>query len=65
MMRRQFLQGAVALALKRDRLDAAAALIEKATARGYFSAASLHVKQGSFLMGAPPDVGIQHDVIAL
>lgn len=48
MLRRHFLGGAVALALKRDRLDAAVATIEKATARGYFSAAALHVKQGSF-----------------
>jgi len=48
MMRRQFLHGAVALALKRDRLDSAVALIEKAIASGYFSAAALHVKQSSF-----------------
>ena len=48
MLRRHFLGGAVALALKRDRLDAAVAIIEKATAAGYFSAAALHVKQGSF-----------------
>lgn len=48
MLRRHFLQGAVALALKRDRLNSAVALIEKATARGYFSAAAFHVSQGDF-----------------
>jgi len=47
MLRREFLGGALALALKRDRLDAATAMLDKATASGYFSAASLHVKQGS------------------
>jgi CubicO group peptidase (beta-lactamase class C family) len=47
MLRRHFLAGSVALALKKDQTDAAVSLVEKATARGYFSAAALHVKQGS------------------
>jgi CubicO group peptidase (beta-lactamase class C family) len=47
MLRREFLGGAFALALKRDRLDAAVAILDKAAASGYFSAASLHVRQGS------------------
>ncbi len=47
MLRRQFLAGAVALALKKDRLDAAIAMVEKATSNGYFSAAALHIQQGS------------------
>ena len=48
MRRRDFLGGAVALALRRDRLDAAIALIEKATSDGRVAAASLHVRQGSY-----------------
>src|SRR5260370_39881860 len=48
MLRRDFLQGAVALALKRDRLDAAIAMVGKATSDGRVSAASLHVQQGSY-----------------
>src|SRR5712691_2994459 len=48
MQRRDFLTGAVALALKRDRVDAAVALIDKATSDGRVSAASLHVRQGSY-----------------
>ncbi len=48
MQRRDFLTGAVALALKRDRVDAAIALIDKATSDGRVSAASLHVRQGSY-----------------
>src|SRR5712691_7081610 len=47
MLRREFLAGAVALALRRDRLDAAASLIERATSSGSVSAAALHVRQGS------------------
>jgi CubicO group peptidase (beta-lactamase class C family) len=48
MRRREFLLGAAALALRRDRIDAAQALIEKAAAGGEVSAAVLHVKQGNF-----------------
>jgi CubicO group peptidase (beta-lactamase class C family) len=48
MRRRDFLGGAVALALRRDRLDAAIALVDKATSDGRVSAASLHVRQGSY-----------------
>jgi CubicO group peptidase (beta-lactamase class C family) len=48
MRRRDFLSGAVALALKRDRIDAAVALIDKATSDGRVSAASLHVRQSSY-----------------
>jgi len=47
MLRRDVLKGAVALALKRDRLDASIALLGKATGDGRVSAASLHVRQGS------------------
>jgi CubicO group peptidase (beta-lactamase class C family) len=47
MLRRDFLGASLALALKRDRLDAAVAMIEKAAVSGYFSAAALHVQQGS------------------
>jgi CubicO group peptidase (beta-lactamase class C family) len=48
MRRRDFLSGAVGLALRRERIDAAIALIEKATSDGRVSAASLHVRQGSY-----------------
>src|SRR5207247_9755978 len=47
MLRREFLAGAVALALRRDRLEAAAALVERATSSGAVSTAALHVRQGS------------------
>jgi len=47
MRRREFLSAAVALAVKRDGVEAAAALIEKATRSGAVSAAALHVRQGS------------------
>ena len=47
MLRREFLAGAVALALRRDRLEAAAALVERATSSGAVSAAALYVRQGS------------------
>jgi CubicO group peptidase (beta-lactamase class C family) len=46
MTRRDFLSGAVALSLRRDRVDAAAALIEQATRDGRVSAAVLHVERG-------------------
>jgi CubicO group peptidase (beta-lactamase class C family) len=48
MLRREFLTGAVALAVRRDGVDAAVALIEKATRSGVVSAAALHVRQGSY-----------------
>src|SRR5207302_791651 len=48
MRRRELLSGAVALALRRERLDAAVALIENAVRSGSVSAATLHVRQGSF-----------------
>jgi Beta-lactamase class C and other penicillin binding proteins len=48
MLRRGFLKGAIALALKRDRLDAAITLVGKATGDGRVSAASLHVRQGAY-----------------
>src|SRR2546426_1012122 len=41
MLRREFLAGAVALALRRDRLEASAALVERATSSGAVSAAAL------------------------
>ena len=47
MTRRDFLYGAVALALRRDRMDAAVALIDKATSDGRVSAAALHMRRGS------------------
>jgi len=47
MLRREFVGGALAFALRRDRLDAAFAILDKAVASGYFSAAALHVKQGT------------------
>src|SRR5688572_12965018 len=49
MIRREFLAG-LAMALKRDRLDAATALIEKQTASGEVAAAALTVRQDSFEM---------------
>jgi CubicO group peptidase (beta-lactamase class C family) len=45
MTRRDFLSGAVALSLRRDRIDAAA-LIEQATRDGRVSAAVLRVERG-------------------
>jgi CubicO group peptidase (beta-lactamase class C family) len=48
MLRRDFLIGAVAMALKRERLDAAIALVDKAAGDGRISAASLYVRQGSY-----------------
>src|SRR2546423_1526658 len=48
MLRRDFLMGAVAMALKRERLDGAIALVGKATGDGRISAASLYVRQGSY-----------------
>jgi len=50
MTRRQLLSGAVALELRRDRLDAAVALIENATNSGTVAAAALDVRQGSFTL---------------
>jgi len=50
MLRRDFLSGAVAVALKKDRLAAAVALIEKAVGSGEVAAASLHVRQGGFTL---------------
>ena len=47
MRRREFLLGAAALALSRDKIDAAQALIEAAAARGDVSAAVLYVRQGN------------------
>jgi CubicO group peptidase (beta-lactamase class C family) len=50
MLRREFLAGSVGFALKRERLDEATTLLERATAKGKgeVAAASLHVRQGSF-----------------
>src|SRR5437867_10971816 len=50
MKRREFLNGAVALALRRDRLDAAVGIIEKATRSGAVSGAALDVRQGSYTL---------------
>ncbi len=45
MLRRDFLAGAVLLALRRDRVDAAIALVEKAVGDGRVSAAAIDVRQ--------------------
>ncbi len=47
MTRRDFLSGAVALSLRRDRIEAAAAQLEQATRDGRVSAAVLHIERGS------------------
>ncbi|HTM48538.1 MAG TPA: serine hydrolase domain-containing protein [Bryobacteraceae bacterium] len=47
MLRREFLSGAAALALRRGNISGAVALIEAATRSGAVSAAALHVRQGS------------------
>ncbi|MFN3325279.1 MAG: serine hydrolase domain-containing protein [Bryobacteraceae bacterium] len=49
MLRREFLSGLVAMALRRDRLDQAVALLEKAAASGEVGAAALDVTQGEFV----------------
>lgn len=58
MSRRDLLSGAAAMALKRENLDRACALIEAATADGRVAAASLEVRQGEFRLarafGAAP-----------
>jgi CubicO group peptidase (beta-lactamase class C family) len=48
MRRRDFLSGAVALAVRRERIDAAVTLIEQATSSGAVSAAALHVRRGAW-----------------
>jgi CubicO group peptidase (beta-lactamase class C family) len=56
MNRRNFIFGCAALLVSRNRLDDAVSLIENATSAGWFgtepgiSAASLQVKQGSFVL---------------
>ena len=50
MRRRAFLSGAVALAVRREGVESAVALIDKATRSGAVSAAALHVRQGSYEM---------------
>ena len=48
MTRRDFLASAVALALRRDRVDSAVALVEKAVADGRVSAAGIDVQQDTY-----------------
>lgn len=48
MSRRDLLSGAAAMALRRENLDRACALIEEATADGRVAAAALEVRQGKF-----------------